>query len=316
MTRHRVVAIGASAGGVEALSNMFAGLTPGLPQSFLVVLHMPTGLPSALPSILDRVGPLPAVSAQHGMVVEPATIYVAVPDRHLLLDGDRLAVTDGPTENRHRPSIDALFRSVALHAGAQDPADAAFGSLPANAIERVGADHIVTAAGVADVIRGLARTAVKESTMRPDRMLEVENHIAKGSAFADPIDSENVGPPSNYVCPDCHGGLMWTGDRSFRCRIGHAWSADALLHARSSEIDVALGMAVRSLQEKAELADSLAGKMSAGVLQDRYRRTAQESRHAATVIRQRLSDLLYTDGDNDVSTSAVAADIQPGGRTS
>ncbi|MBD0860376.1 chemotaxis protein CheB [Gordonia sp. zg691] len=328
MTQQQVVAIGASAGGVEALSTLVAELPDDLPQAIFVVLHMPIGVPSALPSILDRAGPLPAVAAENGMKVEGGTIYVCVPDRHLLLHEDRVAVADGPTENRHRPSINALFRSVALYAGplgtgvllsgalddgvnglgairarggvtmAQDPDDAAFPALPTNAIERIRLDHVVTAAVAAKVLADLGRRQFTESSMEADRLLEIENRIAMGSAFAAPVDSENLGPPTNYVCPDCHGGLMAIDEHNFRCRIGHAWTADALLHARSAEIDSALGMAVRSLQEKAELAESLATKVSAGTLQDRYNRTAEESRHAAAVLRGRLSELLFTNGED------------------
>ncbi|OUC80003.1 chemotaxis protein CheB [Gordonia lacunae] len=327
MTQQRVVAIGASAGGVEALSVLVSSLPADFSQAVLVVLHMPVGVSSALPRILDRAGPLPAVAAENDMELRPGTIYVGVPDRHLLLNDDRLAVTDGPTENRHRPSINALFRSLALHAGpygtgvllsgalddgvnglvairerggvtvVQDPADAAFPAMPTNAISRAEPDHIVTAADAAKVLTELSGRQLTEITMEPDRMLETENRIAMGHAFAKPSDSEDLGPPTNFVCPDCHGGLMQIDEHSFRCRIGHAWSADALLQAQSAEIDSALGMAIRSLQEKAELAESLAAKVSPGVLQKRYQRTSAEARHAADVLRTRLWSPPFTEGD-------------------
>ncbi|MCK8614697.1 chemotaxis protein CheB [Gordonia sp. C13] len=318
MAQQQVVAIGASAGGVEALSSLVAALPEDFPQAVLVVLHMPVGISSALPSILDRAGPLPAVAAVDGMEVRSGTVYVCVPDRHLLLDGLRLAVTDGPTESRHRPSINALFRSVALHAGpagtgvllsgalddgvngmaairerggvtiVQDPDDASFPVLPSTAITHVAPDYVVTAENAAKVLTGLSHRELPEPTMEPDHILEIENRIAMGHSFARPADSEDLGPPTNYVCPDCHGGLMQIGEHSFRCRIGHAWSAEALLQAQTAEIDSALGMAIRSLQEKAELAESLCAKVSSGVLRDRYLRSAEEARHAAQVLRERL----------------------------
>jgi len=67
-----VVAIGASAGGVEALRAAVAGLPPELPAAVLVVLHIPRYAPSALPGILDRSGPLPAVPATHGVLARRA----------------------------------------------------------------------------------------------------------------------------------------------------------------------------------------------------------------------------------------------------
>src|ERR1700761_2299534 len=112
-----VVAIGASAGGVEALSKLAAGLSPDLPYVYLVALHIPPESPSVLARIIDRSGRLPAVAAENGAHFQRAHIYVARPDRHLLVDDRRTLLSQGPPENGHRPSIDALFRSVALTFG-------------------------------------------------------------------------------------------------------------------------------------------------------------------------------------------------------
>jgi two-component system chemotaxis response regulator CheB len=71
------VVIGASAGGVEALRSLVAQLPADLPAGVLVVLHLPAGGTSALAGILDRAGPLPASSAQHGEPIEHGHLYVA-----------------------------------------------------------------------------------------------------------------------------------------------------------------------------------------------------------------------------------------------
>ncbi|MBV8992804.1 MAG: hypothetical protein JO287_03665 [Pseudonocardiales bacterium] len=71
-----VIAMGASAGGVEALRAVVAGLAPELPAAVLVVLHIPRHSPSALPRILNRAGPLPAVAAEHGMPVRAGMRFV------------------------------------------------------------------------------------------------------------------------------------------------------------------------------------------------------------------------------------------------
>ncbi|MGH3967188.1 MAG: chemotaxis protein CheB, partial [Mycobacterium sp.] len=113
-TKLSVVAVGASAGGVEALTHFAAGLRPDLPYAVLVALHMPAGAPSVLARIMDRSGPLPAVQAVHGAPVEAGTIYVAIPNHHLMVYDHRLVLSEGPTENSHRPAVNALFRSVAL----------------------------------------------------------------------------------------------------------------------------------------------------------------------------------------------------------
>jgi two-component system chemotaxis response regulator CheB len=110
--RRDVVAVGASAGGVEALQTLVAGLPRDFPAALLVVMHLPAGASSALPQILDRTGPLPAIPAVHGAELQPGTIQVAMPDRHLLLSHGRVLLGKGPTENGHRPAINSTFRSA------------------------------------------------------------------------------------------------------------------------------------------------------------------------------------------------------------
>src|SRR5690349_17402114 len=107
-----VVAVGASAGGVEALTELAAGLPEDLPYALLVALHLPANAPSVLARIIDRSGPLSAVAARDGEPLEPNRIHVAVPGRHLLVADRRVVLSEGPTENGHRPAINALFRSV------------------------------------------------------------------------------------------------------------------------------------------------------------------------------------------------------------
>jgi two-component system chemotaxis response regulator CheB len=90
---HDIIVIGASAGGVEALQTLVAGLPAGLPASLFIVMHIPPTPPSALPKLLSRSGPLPAFHAAEGMMIEQGTIYVAPPDRHLLLEQEAVRLS-------------------------------------------------------------------------------------------------------------------------------------------------------------------------------------------------------------------------------
>jgi two-component system chemotaxis response regulator CheB len=324
-----VVAVGASAGGVEALTHFAAGLPPDLPYAVLVVLHMPVGAPSVLARILDRSGPLPAAQALDQEPLRPGTIRVAVPNRHLLVDDHKVALSEGPTENGHRPAINALFRSVALNYGqhavsvllsgvlddgtlgsaairsrggttiAQTPTDALFPAMPLNAIMAGVVDHEMAALEVGGLLKQLVDRVFEEREMEPDARMELENRIAMARRFSTEIDAEALGPPSGYTCPDCNGALISVSEGNYRCHVGHAWTADALLHARDDEIEGALWVAIRSLQEKAKLSRRLADQVSPGLLSERYEAMADESEHAMSVLGHRLSEAYVKHGQPD-----------------
>ena len=117
MPGHDIVVIGASAGGVEALSQL-AHLLPGdFPGSIFVVLHLPAHGPSLMPQILTRRGKLPAAHPSDGEEILPGRIAIAPPDQNLLLEDGRMRLVRGPRENGHRPAVDPLFRSAALAYG-------------------------------------------------------------------------------------------------------------------------------------------------------------------------------------------------------
>jgi two-component system chemotaxis response regulator CheB len=322
-----VVAVGASAGGVEALTRFAAGLPADLPYAILVVLHMPASTPSVLPRIIDRSGPLPAVSAADGSELEPGRIYVAVPGRHLLMNDHRVTLSEGPTENGYRPAINALFRSVALNAGprsigmllsgvlddgvlgtaairarggttvAQRPDDALFPAMPRNAIEAGVVDHQVAAAEGGALLAKLAEREIEVCDMESDAGMELENRIAMGPKFSTAFNSEALGPPSGYTCPDCSGSLQTLSDNGFRCHVGHAWTADALLNARDDEVEGALWVALRSLQEKAKLSRRMAKNVGRGELYQRYTEVADEAELAMDILGRRLSEATSDAGE-------------------
>ncbi len=316
-----VVAIGASAGGVEALKDVVSGLPPDLPSAILVVLHVPAEAPSVLARILAREATLPTAEAVDGEQLQPGTIRVAMPNRHLLVDGNRIALSEGPTENGHRPAVNALFRSVALAFGpratgvvlsgvlddgtlglaairsrggttiAQVPGEALFPAMPLSAIDAGVVDHEVSAAKVGGLLEQLANREFEERGMERDFRLELENRIAMARRFSTEVDAEVLGPPSGYTCPDCNGSLMGVSKAHYRCRVGHAWTADALLRARDDEVENALWIAIRSLQEKSTLSRRLAGHVTPGLLSERYQAIADEAEHATAVLSERLSEV-------------------------
>lgn len=189
---HDIVVVGASAGGIEALTNFVAHLPQHLPAAIFVVVHISAEAPSVLPQILSRAGPLPASAARDGAPIEHSHIYIAPPDKHLLLTDGEMRVTHGPRENRHRPAIDPLFRSAALAFGqrvvgvvlsgalndgtagllaikraggiamVQDPATAEFPSMPESALAYVRVDWCLAAAELARKVIALATSGQVE----------------------------------------------------------------------------------------------------------------------------------------------------------
>jgi two-component system, chemotaxis family, protein-glutamate methylesterase/glutaminase len=175
---HDVVVVGASAGGVEALTRLVGGLPADFPAALFVVLHLPPDAPSALATILNRAGPLPACQVRHKQPIEAGRIYVARPNRHLVVRRGYVTLEAGPRENSARPSVDVLFRSAAraygrrvvgvvlsgtLHDGAlglaaiklrggvtvvQDPGEALFAGMPESALRITEVDHCLAAADI------------------------------------------------------------------------------------------------------------------------------------------------------------------------
>jgi two-component system chemotaxis response regulator CheB len=280
-----VVAVGASAGGVEALQALVAGLPIGLPAAVLVVLHIPRQAPSALAGILDRAGPLPAVAARHRTPARAGTIYVAPADHHLLICDGLLELSVGPTENGHRPAIDPLFRSAAVAFGAgaigvvlsgarddgaaglaeivrrggqavvQDPNEALHRSMPASALEHVATPHVLPAAKIGTLLGELVgEGAPPIDNSHPNPILAAENNIA---AMA-PITTDQVqsARPSGFSCPSCQGALFeLDGEPAprYRCRVGHAWSPGTLVAEQTLTMEEALWVALRALEENAAI---------------------------------------------------------------
>ncbi len=120
-TTDQVVAVGASTGGVQALEELLRGLPPTAP-GMVIVQHMPEKFTAAFAARLNQICAIEVREAGDGDRVLPGYALIAPGGRHLQLRRSgaqyRVEVTDGPVVNRHRPSVDVLFRSVARCAGA------------------------------------------------------------------------------------------------------------------------------------------------------------------------------------------------------
>lgn len=204
LRRRDIVTVAASAGGLEPLRTMLAGLPADLPASVLVVLHIPVTGGRALPRILGRAGALPAAAAVDGELLRTGRIYVAPPDLHLLVVGGLLRTSRGPRQNGVRPSADPLFRSAALYGGprtigvvlsgmlddaalgaatveqlggyviVQDPDEAAYDSMPRCAVATTRHPAIRPAGKIAELLTRLTREKIETHRSEPPAGLEDE----------------------------------------------------------------------------------------------------------------------------------------------
>lgn len=333
---HDVIVVGASAGGIEALTQMVGGLTADLEAAVFVVLHVPSDSESALPAILSRAGPLPAVHAVDRARIQPGRIYVAPPNRHILLERERVRVVSGPRENRVRPSADPLFRSAARQFGprtvgvvlsgvlddgangmaaidaaggitvVQDPEDALFRGMPENAAARCEVDFCLPADDIGPLLVGLARTP-NEQGGETDLSDELMRDPTTDAEPAFSLDAKRTGAASGFSCPDCHGSLWELKDGDvlrFECRVGHAYSVESMLAAQAESLENALWAALNALEERAATLDRVARAPDGlgGTVRGRLSEQAREATEQANTLRGALL--------RAIATQAVGADGQ------
>ena len=116
----RIVAIGASTGGTEVIDSILCGLTEDVP-GIVITQHMPEKFTEAFANRVNMKSPLKVKEAEKGDRLYSGTALIAPGGKHLILKGSRegyyVDISDGPPVNRHKPSVDVLFRSVSQAAG-------------------------------------------------------------------------------------------------------------------------------------------------------------------------------------------------------
>lgn len=322
MANRDIIAVGTSAGGVDALQFLAERLPPDLPASILVTIHLAKEFRSVLDEVLSRAGPLPASFAIDGERLRKGHIYIAPPDRHLLLEGERLLLGAGPRENNTRPAIDPMLRSVALCCGpravgvvltgslgdgasglwaiekcgglsiVQDPSDAAFPDMPENALRIMKPDHVVRLKDLAPLLQSLAHQPAGEPVEAPQQ-IRFEVEIAKtGRSSMDEMD--RFGRRSVLACPDCHG-VMWEIDEGdlirYRCHVGHTYTAELMDVAVDDNLRRALASAIRALEEKVALARKLqkqALDRGHNLVQDTWEERVSEYQHELDIVRDAM----------------------------
>ena len=337
MDTRDIIVIGGSSGASAPLKAILGALPSDVPAAIFVVLHIPARSLGILSTVAQAASHLPVRPAEDGLPIEPGHIYLGVPDRHLLLSEGRIRLGRGPRENMARPAIDAFFRSAAVSYGprvvgvllsgllndgaaglsaikrcgglalVQDPEEAIADEMPLAGLRAVTADLIAPGGRIGDVLSELVGAPVGPRTPAPpDIQLEVD--IAAGER----IDSgvlRRLADPAPFICPDC-GGVMsqmrGPGPLRFRCQVGHAKTAEVLAYEQEAAVDEALRVALRIIEERAELVSRMAeegresGRRAVAELYGEraleYRRYAETIRRAV-LISMRQSDAPADDGE-------------------
>ncbi|NGM46394.1 chemotaxis protein CheB [Rhodobacter sp. SGA-6-6] len=314
-----LVVIGGSAGAVGPLKEILAALPADLPAAVAVVLHIPAESTGIFVTVSSAVSALRVKHAEEGEEVRHGHVYLAPPNRHLLILEGRIRLGTGPRENLVRPAIDPLFRSAALSYGpraigvilsgmlndgasglaaikrcggmalVQTPQEAEAREMPLAALEAAPVDRSAHAADLAFSIRELVAQPPGPPQPPPaDIALEVE--IAAGGAV-DRGAFARLSKPTALTCPDCGGVLSeMLGDKSvrFRCQVGHAYDGKTLMTRQEHEVDEAMRVALRIIEERAALVERMgrdASTTGRAGMAETYETRAAEYRSYADVLR-------------------------------
>jgi two-component system chemotaxis response regulator CheB len=292
LKKQDIIVIGASAGGVAALTDLVRSIPAAFKGAVFIVLHIPPGSPSHLPEILADASSLKVSHPIDGEKIRYGHIYVAPPDHHMLIEKERILIKKGPKENRFRPSIDALFRSAAYSWGSrvigivltgilndgtsgswsvkrmggtcivQDPAEALYPEMPKNVLEYVDVDHIVQISELGTLLAKLtSKTATKKPriSLKEREAMKMEVVISmRHKAFE--LGIMSLGAPTAFTCPECHGVLMQLKGKlmRYRCHTGHAFTASALLAGISQNAEDSIWESIRILEESTMLLQQMA----------------------------------------------------------
>jgi two-component system, chemotaxis family, protein-glutamate methylesterase/glutaminase len=322
--KRNIVVIGCSSGGFQALKRIITDLPADFDAAVFIVWHMSPDTVGILPDVLNRQN---AISAGHAVDKQPIKfnrIYVAPPDRHLILENGFMRITRGPRENRFRPAVDPLFRSAAhvygprvigiVLSGAlddgtaglwtiksrggiamvQDPVDAEVPSMPQNALNAVETDYCVPVADIAQLLVKLTSetvTELKQPDMEEDKKTRLEVHIAEQDQALEQGVLQ-LGDLTPYACPECHGVLSAIRDGNiirYRCHTGHAYSVDSLLTSITENIEDTLWSAIRGVEESIILLNNVGdhfAEKNQPKLAAMYFKKAREAENRANMVRQ------------------------------
>jgi len=317
-----IIVVGTAAGGLEALDRLIGQLATDLPASIFIVQHL--NPPNSGQSLLRRLSRHKAFHpqlARDGDRFKAGHLYVGPPDNHLLLKKDRMLVTKGARENRHRPGIDPLFRSAAVSHGprvigvlltgmgddgsaglnaikrcggvtvVQDPRDAPYSEMPLNALDNAAVDYCVALSEMGPLLTNLVSQHHGKRKAVPD---DIRTEAVIAERVSSDISRVNtLGKQVPYNCPGC-GGVLWKidgpGGHRYRCHTGHSYTGLALLASQSEKIEEMLWISLRMFEERKNLLTTLSEDPANTAVRRKHQQEARVTQGYVDRIRAILLD--------------------------
>jgi two-component system chemotaxis response regulator CheB len=309
-----VIVLGGSAGGVESLCTVVAGIPKKLSAALLAVIHT-SEKSRHLAEVISRCGPVDVISTKRPAPLRAGKLYISVPGRHLVIRQGCAVSTMGPLENRHRPAVDTLFRSAArayrgnviavvlsggLDDGAagalavkarggtvivEDPAQAEAPNMPANVLRLAKADHCVPVIQIAPLLVKLLKNGHYNDL---DESAPDDCHTEKKDSGFSEVDAPGLS------CPECGGVLTQIQDGKFtrlRCHVGHTFSLESFSEAHSDALERALWIALRALNERRTIQQQLARCQKDKELRKHYVENAAAAEHDIKLLHEILTRL-------------------------
>ena len=328
---NNIITVGASAGGLTAVSTLLATIPADIDAAVFIVIHLGRGAnTNNVLTLLRRKSKMKVVIPADGTFIERGVAYLAPVDFHMMLNGETITISKGAKENHWRPSIDVLFRTAAAaydscvigivltgllddgtsgmvaikSAGGicivQDPREAEFPDMPNNVVHAVDVDYRASISEIGYILSDIytrGKCEVANVSPKLKREAEITIRMATNSDA-----NSTLGNATTLTCPDCGGVLTEIeedGNFRYRCFTGHVFSEKVLQDENLLKTEETLWVAIRMMEERRNFMLNMSKQTSDyPVLKAEREQRAGELKVHIDRLKQILEELGTADGKN------------------
>lgn len=279
-----IIVIGASAGGLNSIIEICVQLNDSVDAAVFVVMHLTQmSTTDLLVQRFQNNTTFKCKMAEHGEEIKRGHIYIAVPERHLLVKKGVVLLGQGSVENRWRPSVDTLFRSAAAaYSGrvigiilsglmedgtagmlaikksggtliVQDPEEAEYSDMPKSVLSNMEVDYCVPIQAMGAILIEKSKNGKHEVAPAPKEVVAEAAIAERVTISMDAV--KELGERSDFSCPECGGGLWTPKDEPsrYRCHVGHVFSQAELELRQKYALENTMWIALRMMEERRNL---------------------------------------------------------------